>query len=902
MRAAVRLVVVAGLPIGLLGGIVFTSLSASPSGADPSGADPSGADPAGGTGSYLLTATNTGGTYAPTFTGNGELGLRVPPAGQGYSGAPPPALSELAGFYAEPAGGVQQRANIPTWSTLTYSDGGQPFTLAAGRTDHWQQSINLRTGAIATSALWTAPNGHVTELNYQVMTDRARSHVGIVRLELTPRWSGRANVTDAVDGSPATLSTQLAKGWSSSTHSDWVAIQSVGTGISVAIASQLETGGNVRATTVQVDQATNQSVGQQLSFPVSAGRTYTFTKLVGIESSEDSPTPEAAARRQARDAAAIGFGALVAANDAAWAALWSGRVDVLGNPALASDVNASEFYLWSSSRDGVDWSISPAGLSSNGYDGHIFWDADTWMYPALLAQHPDIASGLNAYRVERLGAAEAHAIATGYGGARYPWESAITGTEQIPPPASLFTEGLYEQHIAADVALAQWQYYLATGDRGWLARYGWPVLSQVARFWASRVTLGPDGNYHIDGVTGPDEEHPDVNDEAYTNVAAKTVLEDATKAARVLGLGGPESWPSIASGIVVSEDAATGIVPEFSGYGGELVKQADVTMLEYPWSFNLPPGIAENDINYYAPRTDPNGPSMSDAVNSIGSSALGAPGCASFVYTERSVEPFIRDAFDQFSETRTGGAFTFMTGIGGFLQEFIYGYSGLRLNANTVQVAPTLTRQLGGVVLHGVSWHGRRFSVAIGQRTTSVTVTSGGSLPITSASGSHEIATGQTLTIPARRPDLGATSDVVRCSTATATSSQAGAPALAAVDGSPATGWQPRSVPATLTAPVARGPRAVTTVTLHWGQRWPEPSVPDQTPPTGPPMTLRATDYVVAASVDGRNWHAVAQVNGGAAGTTDVLTFPPTEARYLSVRITAGTGTSPPELDELVVN
>ncbi|MGZ4165438.1 MAG: hypothetical protein ACXVFO_01835 [Solirubrobacteraceae bacterium] len=67
---------------------------------------------------------------------------------------------------------------------------------------------------------------------------------------------------------------------------------------------------------------------------------------------------------------------------------------------MATDVNASEFYLWSNTRDGVDWSISPAGLSSNGYDGHIFWDAETWMYPSLLAQHPDLAAGMDAYRFD----------------------------------------------------------------------------------------------------------------------------------------------------------------------------------------------------------------------------------------------------------------------------------------------------------------------------------------------------------------------------------------------------------------------------------------------------------------------------------------------------------------------
>ncbi len=96
------------------------------------------------------------------------------------------------------------------------------------------------------------------------------------------------------------------------------------------------------------------------------------------------------------------------------------------------------------------------------------------MYPSLLAQHPDARrrDGRLSLRSART-AAEQHATATGFAGARFPWESALDGTEQIPPPVSVNSEGLYEQHITADIALAQWQYYLATGDRrGWPRRGG----------------------------------------------------------------------------------------------------------------------------------------------------------------------------------------------------------------------------------------------------------------------------------------------------------------------------------------------------------------------------------------------------------------------------------------------
>jgi trehalose/maltose hydrolase-like predicted phosphorylase len=868
----------------------------------------------GGGSAWVLTAGSTGSTYAPTFTGNGVLGVRVPPNGQGYAGGTVPAQSELAGFYAQPAGDVQQRANIPTWSTLLFSDSGQEFSAHGAQTSRWRQSIDLRTGAVTTTARWTAADGHVTDLAYTVLTDRARPSVGLVRLTVIPRWSGTATVTDLIDGTAANHTSQVDKGWVPAARRDWVTVKTEGTNIVATLASQLGLTGIGGVTDTPVDQSTNQSVGQRLDFPVSAGHSYTVTKYVGVVSSQSGSGTADIAQSQAASAASTGWNALLAANNSAWNTLWAGRVDVVGSPTLAKMVRASEFYLWSSTRDGVNWSVSPAGLSSNGYDGHIFWDAETWMFPSLLAFHPDLAAAMNAYRYARLSAAQQHAAATGYKGARYPWESALDGTEQIPPPVSKNSEGLFEQHITADIALAQWQYYVDTGDRRWLQQRGWPVLSKAATFWASRAVRGSDGKYHIRRVTGPDEENPNVNDEAYTNVGARATLLDAASAARVLGLRAPEAWTQVARSLAVLRTG--GIHPEFSGYRGQLVKQADVTLLQYPWAYPMSKRTAAADINYYVPRTDPGGPSMSDAVNEIDTSALRTPGCSSYVYTERSFQPFIKDVFDQFSETRNGGAFTFMTGIGGFLQEFTYGYSGLRFGTSLVSLAPSLTRQLPGVVLHGVSWHGRRFTVSIGQRVTRVTLQSGAPLPLRTPGGRRLLSRAHPVTLTTARPDLAPAKDTVRCGVASASSAQPGAPALAAVDGSPATDWQPAALPATLRVTAGGRRQRVRTATLRWGRHWPPAPGPNIPPPPGPVATLRPSRYVLQVSGNGRSWRTVATV-ARSTGTVDVVRFRATAVKFVRVRIVSGgtrvtmanpngpgtvTGTELPMLDELTVS
>ena len=258
----------------------------------------------------------------------------------------------------------------------------------------------MRDGVITTTATWTAPDGHVTDLRYAVFTDRARPGTAIVRLDLIPHWSGQADVTDLMDGTPATLTTGVTVGWDTTARRYWQAIRAKGTGLIAGLASQVVVSPGARQVTDTAGgSSAAQTVGQRIQFRVSSGHSYSVTKYVGIVTGPTAAAATAAARQQSKAAAAAGFSGAVAENTAAWRPLWAGRIDVLGNEALATEVNASEFYLWASTLAGSDWSISPAGLSSNDYNGHIFWDAETWMYPALLAQHPGMAAGIDAYRL-----------------------------------------------------------------------------------------------------------------------------------------------------------------------------------------------------------------------------------------------------------------------------------------------------------------------------------------------------------------------------------------------------------------------------------------------------------------------------------------------------------------------
>jgi trehalose/maltose hydrolase-like predicted phosphorylase len=722
---------------------------------------------------WTLSTTQTNDDYAPTFLGNGYIGGRIPAAGMGYATEPIETQAHLAGFFAQ-HGPVERDANIPTWSTLAFSDESGTYGRLPRRTpgpaqddreegsvSHYRQSLDLRAGLLTTHATWTSPAGHCTDLTYQVLVHRARHRVAAVQLTFTPHWSGRARVTGVFDGTSAGLTEPSSKGYDGEAAESYETVTTLGTSISAALASRLELPTGVAAQTEEYGTDEPRSVGVQATFEVRAGTTYTVTKYVGIASSQDSEDPLSTARAAAAAAADSGYVDLLAEHERAWADLWRADIEVLGDPELQLQVRASMFYLLQSTRAGVDWSLSPCGLSGDGYgyNGHIFWDTETWMYPALLAQHPDIAVGANTYRQQRLAEARSYATQTGFAGARFPWESALRGDEQTPPGWEM---GELEHHITADVALAQWQYYLATGDRGWLADKAWPVLEGAAQFWVSSAVADEAGGYDINTVMGPDEYHFPVDNSAYTNVAAAETLRIATRAAQVVGVAADPNWSRVADGLRVPFDEALGIHLQYDGYAGETIKQADVVMLQYPWEHPMPAEVARNDIDYYAARTDPDGPSMTDSIHSIAHAALGTPGSASYDFMRRSVEPFLRGPFNQFAEGRQGGVFTFTTGHGGFLQIFLYGFSGMRWREDRVRLDPILPPQLAGLTLRRMLWQGRAFDVAIGPERTTVTLTGGLPMTVEVAGAIFSLRQGAPVTVPTRQPGQGWTEDPSR--------------------------------------------------------------------------------------------------------------------------------------------
>lgn len=444
------------------------------------------------------------------------------------------------------------------------------------------------------------------------------------------------------------------------------------------------------------DEATRELF---FSIQLKKGETFCFSLVGSVCSSRDFFDPYNEAERQVIYAVHEGEEALMQAHYRLWDELWQGDIRIEGDDDAQRIVRFALFNLYSSCRGGSRLSIPPMGLSLQGYNGHIFWDTELWMYPPMLLLNQDIARSMLDYRFDRLPAARKKALAYGYRGAMFPWESDDSGEEATPTHA---LTGPFEHHITADIGIACWNYYCVTRDMRWLQREGYPLLKEIADFWASRVTRNQDGSYSIHNVTGADEYANGVTDNAFTNGAASLALKYACQAAEICGEKVPELWWKIGENIRILQ-FENGVTREHSTYKGEMIKQADANLLAYPLGLITDEYRQKQDLEYYAERIDQkDGPAMSYSVYCVQYARMGEADKAYEMF-RRCYEPNLRKPFGVISETPTSNNPYFMTGAGGLLQAVLNGFCGLQItDEGIVQLPSVLPSHWKRVTVTGV--------------------------------------------------------------------------------------------------------------------------------------------------------------------------------------------------------
>lgn len=420
----------------------------------------------------------------------------------------------------------------------------------------------------------------------------------------------------------------------------------------------------------------------------------------------------------------------------------SSEMTVQGDDATNAAISFNMYSLLQSVAKDSHCSIAAKGLSGEGYEGHYFWDTEMFMLPFFTLTNPVFARMLLSYRYDTLGLARHNAALLGHKkGALYPWRT-ITGVEC----SGYFPSGTAQYHIDGDIAYAVVQYYLATGDLGFMAEKGAEMLVETARLWIDTGTYY-EGRFEIQDVTGPDEYTCMVNNNFYTNATAKYNLEWALRICRVLQEKGKDDvlkrlcvtdeeltgFRQAADAMFLPYDEKLGIHPQddsflhkpvwdFAGtpkenyplllhyhplhlYRFQVCKQADTVM-----AYALFPHIAAKDIMlrsfaYYEGITTHDS-SLSTCAFSLAASRLGLQ--------EKACQYFGNSAVLDLENTHGNTQDGFHTAnMGGSYMAIVLGFAGLFLDAEGVSLSPFLPK----------GWEGFRFKFHYHGALLQVTVT-----------------------------------------------------------------------------------------------------------------------------------------------------------------------------------
>jgi trehalose/maltose hydrolase-like predicted phosphorylase len=683
---------------------------------------------------FLLATDDPARTPSP-YIGNGHFGLVIPALGIGAS------TSLMARLYEHGERDVPRIVSVPAWNAIAVHDGTgwiAPEPAATGKVSAYRQVVDMQSGTARTSYHWGSGSQRMS-VRVETFVSRADPHLAAIRLDLAPQFQGRLRVRFGLVGWPpprrlalATLERaepewkpadiwypghMLVRSRSAVRVSNGAVLSLTSTPEgrkeSLAQAAAITWAKDLSRPSVQTVEAGDTAL-VEVAFDGSRGRTYTFVEVAGLAPSEGVADPTTLITRRVTQARSRGYTRLAADNARAWRQRWATDIQVDGDPALQRVVRSMLFYLLSSADSGTRLGIPPMGLSSAGYYGHIFWDSDTWMFPSLLVTHPDVAHSLVGFRSRTLPAAQANAKANGYRGAMYPWEADELGEETTPHFA--VQNARSEIHVTGDVALAQWQYYQLTGDSSWLAREGFPVIRETADFWVNRATYdSTGGKYHIKNVVSVSEGLIGVTDDAYTNAVARKNLEIAAQASRTLGREPDPQWTRLATGLHLPYDSASQFYRTYEGAPDSTL--GDVTpLLAYPLGLPMSERAKRGNLEPAVKRliSEGGGALMGAALLSVDAAELGDRALVDSLLPH-SYKRWLKGPFLMLSETPSNNAVNFLTGAGSFLQQVIYGYTGLRVGDKGLEPVfpPVLPSRIKRLVLRNVYSRGRRYDVVV---------------------------------------------------------------------------------------------------------------------------------------------------------------------------------------------
>ena len=634
--------------------------------------------------------------------------------------------------YGYPESG-QSVINVTNGKIIRLLVDDEPFDVRYGRVQSHERVLDMRNGVLRRNVCWTSPVGRTVKVSSVRLVSFTQRAIAAISYEVEPLDApvrvvvqselvanepvpdmGKDPRAGAVLPSSLECEEHMTQGTSGlMIHHTRVSGLRVGAAMDHHIDGPPET--------IVECQSTPDVVRISITAPLKPGQRLRVVKFLAYGWSGQRSRP--AIHDQVIAALSVarltGWEGLLAEQRAYLDSFWGhADVEIEGDPQIQQAVRFALFHVLQAGCRGEQRPLPAKGLTGPGYDGHTFWDTETFVLPAVTLTFPHAAADALRWRYSILDQARERARLLGLRGAAFPWRT-IHGDESSgywPASTAAF-------HINADIAYAVTQYIEATEDRAFEKEVGLELLVETARLWISLGYHNVDGQFRIDGVTGPDEYSALVDNNVYTNLMAQHNLSAAAETAKrypevahTLGVDAAEidCWQKAAERMFIPYDKLLGVTPQdeaftehevwdfaattpeqypllknfpyYDLYRKQVVKQADLILAMHLRGDAFTPEQKACNFAYYEPLTVRDS-SLSAATQAVIAAEVGQ---LQLAYDYLGEATFM-DLYDLEHNVRDG---IHIASLAGAWTALVMGFGGVRIQCGTISFAPRLPEQI----------------------------------------------------------------------------------------------------------------------------------------------------------------------------------------------------------------
>jgi alpha,alpha-trehalose phosphorylase len=730
---------------------------------------------------------------------NGHIGLRANLEEGEPHGLPGTYLNSFYEthplLHSEPGYGYaevgQTLVNVTNGKIIRLLVDDEPFDVRYGHLRAHQRVLDLCAGVLRRQAEWVSPAGQAVRLSSVRLVSFAQRAIAAILYEVEPLGAPARLVVQselvANEPLPATVQDdpRTSSGMGSALRSEFFSDHDAQV---VLVHSTKESGLRMAAgmdhvvegsPTTQTTVESSEDLGRvTVATELEPEQRLRLVKFLGYGWSNQRSVPAVRDQVEAALAAArrTGWEGLLDAQRAYLDDFWDrADVELEGDAELQQAVRFALFHVLQAGARAEGRAIAAKGLTGPGYDGHTFWDTETFVLQPLTYSVPDAVRDVLRWRHTTLDLARERAKVLRLDGASVPWRT-IHGEAA----SGYWPAGTAAFHINADIAYAVVRYRSATGDNAFEREAGLELLVETARLWLSLGHHDTRGRFRIDGVTGPDEYSALADNNVYTNLMAQKNLLAAAEAAerrpdcaKKLGVAPEEvaAWRDAAQAMFVPYDEALGLYPQaeeftehavwdfahtnpdqyplllhfhyFDLYRKQVVKQADLVLALYLRGDAFSPEAKARNFDYYEALTVRDS-SLSAFVQAVVAAEVGHLELAYDYFGEAA----LLDLGNLHHNTRDG---VHLASLAGAWIAAVAGFGGMRDHGGSLSFAPQLPQQLSRLAFR-LCFQGRRIQVEVDHRRARYSLLQGASLDVAHHGDAVTLVPDEPVTRPIPRP------------------------------------------------------------------------------------------------------------------------------------------------------